>query len=57
VGDIMKIHKDEFFPADLIIIGSSLGINGNCYIETGALDGEKNLKPRFADKVLGELFE
>lgn len=23
VGDLMKVSKDEFFPADLILIGSS----------------------------------
>ena len=41
----MKINQDEIFPADLIILGSAYP-SGNCYIETGALDGEKNLKPK-----------
>ncbi|EGR28497.1 phospholipid-translocating p-type flippase family protein, putative [Ichthyophthirius multifiliis] len=46
VGDILKITKDTSFPADMLVLGSELG--GPCYIETGALDGEKNLKPRCA---------
>ncbi len=31
-----------------MILGSSYGATGSCYIETGALDGEKNLKPKSA---------
>lgn len=46
VGDILKVSQDECFPADLLILGSNL--DGVCYIETGALDGEKNLKPKSA---------
>lgn len=45
VGDILKIYKDQPFPADLIAVDSSYP-NGVCYIETGALDGEKNMKPK-----------
>jgi len=39
------VKLDEAIPADLIVLASSLE-NGNCYIETGALDGEKNMKPK-----------
>ncbi|EAS01110.3 phospholipid-translocating P-type ATPase, flippase family protein (macronuclear) [Tetrahymena thermophila SB210] len=46
VGDILHIYQDECFPTDLLVLGSNLG--GVCYIETGALDGEKNLKPKSA---------
>jgi phospholipid-transporting ATPase len=46
VGDILHIMQDEIFPADLLVLGSN--IEGMCYIETGALDGEKNLKPKSA---------
>lgn len=45
VGDIVKINNNEPFPADILVL-SSEHENGNCYIETGALDGEKNMKPR-----------
>jgi magnesium-transporting ATPase (P-type) len=37
------------FPADLIGLVSD-NVDGNIFIETGALDGEKNLKPRYAIK-------
>ena len=42
---MIKIVQDEIFPADLLIVGSAIE-TGNCYIETGALDGEKNLKSK-----------
>ena len=54
VGMIVKIKRDEYFPADLIIINSS-GPKGICYIETKDLDGETNLKHKQADKRLLEL--
>jgi len=47
VGDFIKVEKGEFFPADLICLCSS-DPNGNCYIKTSSLDGEKNAKPRMA---------
>ena len=43
VGDIIKVKRDEFFPADLILLGSS-DQNGIAKIQTSSLDGEKNLK-------------
>jgi magnesium-transporting ATPase (P-type) len=51
---IVKIKRDEYFPADLIIINSS-GPKGICYIETKDLDGETNLKHKQADKRLLEI--
>lgn len=45
VGDIVKAYEGELFPADLILIASSLD-NGAAFIETASLDGQKNLKPR-----------
>lgn len=33
VGDIVKVEKDEFFPADLILLSSSYE-EAICYVET-----------------------
>ena len=38
VGDIVKITKDSFLPADLLLLNSSLEA-GMCYIQTANLDG------------------
>jgi phospholipid-transporting ATPase len=45
-GDLLKVSKDQFFPADLILIASSDFKKGQCFIETKNLDGETNLKSK-----------
>lgn len=51
---IVKITRDQYFPADLILLNSS-GHKGICYIETKDLDGETNLKHKQSEKSLLEL--
>lgn len=45
VGQVLKVHDDELFPADLLCLHSSLP-DGVCFIRTTNLDGETNLKIR-----------
>ena len=50
VGNIVRIKKDEQFPADLLLLQAYYSCNGiktvnnKCFIETKNLDGETNLK-------------
>lgn len=46
VGDIVRVNKNEFFPADLLLLASSDFRKGQCFIETKNLDGETNLKTK-----------
>ena len=54
VGMMVKIRRDEQFPADLILVNSSAN-KGICYIETKDLDGETNLKHKQAEKKILDL--
>eukprot|EP00897_Mesotaenium_endlicherianum_P002052 jgi/Mesen1/1875/ME000143S00926 len=47
VGDILCVHGDSEFPADLLCLGTT-DPEGTCYVETMNLDGETNLKIRRA---------
>jgi len=51
VGDLVKVHEDDMFAADLILLASSHD-GGFCFIQTSSLDGEKNLKKRTRPKDL-----
>ena len=48
-GQLLKIKKNEFFPADLVLLMSSAPKN-QCFVETKNLDGETNLKHKTAPK-------
>ncbi|KAK1326559.1 putative phospholipid-transporting ATPase 9 [Acorus calamus] len=54
VGDIVKVEKDNFFPADLVLLSSSYD-DAICYVETMNLDGETNLKLKQALEVTSGL--
>ncbi|KAK9864093.1 hypothetical protein WJX84_000818 [Apatococcus fuscideae] len=43
VGEIVKVEKDGYFPADILLLSTS-SEDGICYVETINLDGESNLK-------------
>jgi len=56
VGNIVKVEKDEFFPADLVLLSSSYE-DAVCYVETMNLDGETNLKLKQGLEVTSSLHE
>ncbi|KAK8938440.1 putative phospholipid-transporting ATPase 9 [Platanthera zijinensis] len=56
VGDIVKVEKDEFFPADLVLLSSSYD-EAICYVETMNLDGETNLKLKQSLEVTSHLHD
>ena len=47
VGDILAVKDKEKFPCDLVLLATH-SLQGKCYVMTANLDGESNLKPKFA---------
>ena len=57
VGDIILVNENTEFPCDLILLDST-NVDGICYIETGTLDGEKNLKNKISNKeIKGKFYQ
>ncbi|KAL3680899.1 hypothetical protein R1sor_023855 [Riccia sorocarpa] len=47
VGDVVKVHANEIVAADMVLLATSER-SGVAYLETMNLDGESNLKTRYA---------
>jgi phospholipid-transporting ATPase len=47
VGDVVRVVADESLPADMVLLATSEP-TGVAYVQTLNLDGESNLKPRYA---------
>lgn len=59
VGDLIHLSNNEVVPADILLLRTSAP-NGVCYIDTGHLDGETNLKQREVPRTFlkkQEIFE
>jgi phospholipid-translocating ATPase len=57
VGDIVKVQKDDFFPADLLLLFPSSYEDAICYVENMNLDGETNLKFKQSLEVTSNLLQ
>lgn len=55
-NNIFQVFQDQYIPADLILLSSN-GSNGICYVETKNLDGETNLKIKHVHTELRSIFE
>lgn len=53
MGDILRLERDDWVPADLLIIHSD-NPRGIVYVETMALDGETNLKSKQTLPMISE---
>ncbi|KAM7268040.1 hypothetical protein ACFE04_010206 [Oxalis oulophora] len=47
VGEVIKVHADETLPCDIVLLSTS-DPTGVVYVQTINLDGESNLKTRYA---------
>ncbi|KAJ4753772.1 Phospholipid-transporting ATPase [Rhynchospora pubera] len=49
VGDVVKVSADSSLPADMVLLSTS-DPSGVAYVQTVNLDGESNLKTRYAKR-------
>ena len=49
VGDLIVLHSDTIVPADCLLLAAP-STGGECFVQTGQLDGERSLKPKFVAK-------
>lgn len=56
VGDILELHENEWIPADLVLLLTLNLEQQEAFVETMALDGETNLKPRVPHPELAQLY-
>lgn len=55
VGDVLRIHDRENFPADLLFLRASDPMPGQAWVNTKPLDGESDTKLKLAPKMTVEL--
>ena len=53
VGDIIRVERDQVFPADLLLVNTSAE-SGIAFVNTINLDGETNLKEKICLKETKE---
>ena len=56
VGDIIKIEDLEQVPADCVLL-KVCDNKPECFVKTSALDGERNLKPKFPNSLVSAHFD
>lgn len=49
VGDLLILKDNMIVPADCVVIKTFSG-SGECQVQTGQLDGERSLKPKYSLK-------
>ncbi len=49
VGEIIKVHKNEDIPCDMVLLSTSdASKNSQCYLTTTNIDGETDIKTKTA---------